>query len=78
MPEITREEVMGYLSAVMRGESQPDGEPPTPAQRMKAAELLARHFGLLAPEKAAGFCAPDALREISEALEREKEAGFTD
>ena len=69
LPGITAADVLNYLTAVMRGEPQPGGDPPTPAQRMKAAELLARHFGLLSPEKAAPTLNTDLLSELAQALE---------
>jgi len=66
-----RGEVLAWLGGVMRGDGG-GGDAPTAAQRMKAAELLAKHYGLL---DAGGHAAPEpeALRQIAEAMERAKE-----
>ncbi|MBR6029730.1 MAG: hypothetical protein IKP40_11670 [Clostridia bacterium] len=70
--ESLQREVLAWLQAVMRGESD-SGEAIRCSQRLKAAELLARHFGLLNPGPG-GPPDPRVADELAEALERLKEA----
>ena len=58
------EEVLEMFTAMLRGEK---GE--RPAEQMKAAENLARHYGMLAPkEEKATSVDPEIAEEIEEAL----------
>ncbi|MBQ6174047.1 MAG: hypothetical protein IJK28_05440 [Clostridia bacterium] len=62
------------LTAIMRGEfPDEDGDMPRLADRFRAAELLARHYGLLQPPEKAG---PDAgaRRRMAEEIEAEMAA----
>ena len=42
------EEVLRVLTAILRGEAEEDTAVPT-GERRRAAELLARHYGILTP-----------------------------
>ena len=65
----TPEEVLAMFTAMLRGEK---GE--KPAEQMKAAENLARHYGMLAPrEEKATSVRPEIAEEIEEALREMKE-----
>ena len=58
------EEVLEMFTAMLRGEK---GE--KPAEQMKAAENLAKHYGMLAPkEEKATSVNPEIAEEIEEAL----------
>lgn len=63
------EEVLGMLTGIMRGEFPgEEGEMPRLADRFRAAELLARHYGLLQPpdpKERAG----EERRQAAEAIE---------
>ena len=61
----TPEEVLETFTAVLRGEN---GE--KPAEQMKAAENLAKHYGMLAPrEEKTTSVKPEIAEEIEAALQ---------
>lgn len=73
-----REEVLAWLGDVMRGEPDAQGEAPGAVQRMKAAELLAKHYGLLDGPALEREGDAGALQALAEALERAREAYGSD
>ena len=65
----TPEEVLAMFTAMLRGEK---GD--KPADQMKAAENLAKHYGMLAPrEEKATSVKPEIAEEIEAALRSLKE-----
>ena len=66
----TPEEVLEAFTAMMRG-----GGDEKPSDQLKAAEQLAKHYGILAPreEKAAASVKPELAEEIEAALRALKE-----
>ena len=58
----TPEEVLETFTAMLRGEKR--------AEQLKAAESLAKHYGLLSPrEEARAACKPELAEEIEAAIE---------
>ena len=49
------QEVLEYLTRVLRGEYDPERKPPDEKDRLKAAELLGKRYGLFKEAVAVGF-----------------------
>ena len=56
----TPEEVLATFTAMLRGEK--------PAEQMKAAENLAKHYGMLTPREDRAAVKPEIAEEIEEAM----------
>ena len=57
-------EVAAFFSAVMRGEPAADEKLPRVKEQLKAAELLAKHFGMFAERESSGVGDPAGAVEF--------------